>query len=200
MPCKRTLLLLLSIIPMLGCQNGGLAGPPQVPTPTKGDIWFELDYSDATTSTTPHITYSQTDGWADADWAPQGAGALEVWDLYNGMAVEIDPIGKSLTIGSSDALQVLIGLEKLKEYSSAVVRVEGRGTATSSSTSFDVYNPLNSIGASASIERDWSIHVVELDLQSALVAGVGLQGIRVQPTTNGIALVRLRVSLLGAAW
>jgi hypothetical protein len=123
-----------------------------------------------------------------------------VTDLYNNMAVEVDAVGKSLTIGSGDALQVLIGLGKLKQYSSAVVRVEGRSKAASGSASFDVYNPLNSLGASASIGNEWLIHVAEVDMQSALLAGVGQQGIRVHPTNNDIALVRLRVSLLGATW
>ena len=46
-------------------------------------VWFEIDYSSASTATSPAWTFSNTPGWTGADWAPNGYSWPEVWDLYN---------------------------------------------------------------------------------------------------------------------
>lgn len=167
-----------------------------------GTVWLEIDYSNAYTPSSPAWSYSPTPGWGEAQWATQGKSWPEAWDRFNNMSVVDDRIGRELEIGSSSQLQLMIGLEQMLGYSSARVRLEGRSLATSSTVSFDVYNPLNNCGASGTMSQDWTVHVVELDLGHCLLtgSGAGVEAIRVAPTNGTLALVRMRVTLLGASW
>jgi hypothetical protein len=96
----------------------------------------------------------------------------------------------------------MIGLKKLLSYSSVAVQIEGRSASTSSSVTFDVYNPATSIGTSGAIGNDWSVHLIELDLGAAMVSGDELQAVRVEPTGGSgmLALVRMRVCVHDAEW
>ena len=165
-----------------------------------GEVWVEIDYTGAYTPESPQWSFSPTPGWGAAQWAQPPKTWPEAWDRWNNMVVETDPIGKSLTIGSSSELQLMIGLEELLSYTSISVRLEGRSKATSSSVNFDVYNPLNNCGSSGTMSQDWTVHVVDLDLGSCAVVGAGVQAIRVSPTNGTLALVRMRVTLHGAQW
>jgi hypothetical protein len=176
--------------------------PSTMPTATPTDIWLEVDYGGAYLSTAPAWSFSDTPGWAAAEWAPSGKSCPEVWDVYNNIAVELDPIGRCAILGSSSELQIMIGLKKLLSYSSVAVRIEGRSASTSSSVTFDVYNPATSIGTSGVFGNDWTVHLIELDLGSAMVSGDELQAVRVEPTggSGTIALVRMRVCVHDAEW
>jgi hypothetical protein len=124
----------------------------------------------------------------------------EAWDRFNNMSVVNDPIGRSLEIGGSSELQLMIGLEELLAYSSATVRIEGRSRATSSSLDFEVYNPWNGCGTTARFGNQWTVQVLDLDLASCFVIGQGVQAVRVAPVNGTMALVRLRLTLHGARW
>ncbi|MBI5533314.1 MAG: hypothetical protein HY898_11395 [Deltaproteobacteria bacterium] len=165
-----------------------------------GEVWVEIDYSSAYSPESPAWEFSPTPGWGAAQWAQPPKTWPEAWDRWNNMNVETDPIGKSLTIGSSSELQLMIGLEELVSYTSMSVRLEGRSKATSSSVSFDVYNPLNNCGTTGSMSQDWTVHVVDLDLGSCAIVGAAVQAVRVSPTNGTLALVRMRVTLHGATW
>jgi hypothetical protein len=89
------------------------------------------------------------------------------------MSVVSDPIGTVLAIGPSSELQLMIGLEELIAYDSAMVRLEGRSRSTNSWVYFDVYNPWNDCGTDSYMSQDWNIHVVELDLDECMVPGQG---------------------------
>ena len=167
---------------------------------TGGEVWVQIDYTSAYTPESPQWSFSNTPGWGAAQWAQPPKTWPEAWDRWNNMTVETDPIGKSLTIGSSSELQLMIGLEELVSYTSMSVRLEGRSKATSSSVQFDVYNPLNNCGTTGSMSQDWSVHVVELDLGNCAVIGAGVQAVRVSPTNGTLALVRMKVTLHGATW
>jgi hypothetical protein len=80
------------------------------------------------------------------------------------------------------------------------VHIEGRSLATSSSVDFDVYNPLNGCGGSASMAQDWTIHAVDVDVSACMVIGAGVQAIRIEPTNGTVALTRMRLTLGGASW
>jgi len=166
------------------------------------DVWMEIDYGSAYTPTSPAWSFSATPGFASAQWATTGKTGPEAWDRFNDMSVEDDPIGRALIIGPSGQLQVMFGLLTLASYDHMSVQLEGRSCDTSSSVSFEVTNPLNGCGASGSMDQDWTIDLVDLDLQSCAVAGAGVQAVRVAPTggSSSIALVRLRVTLFGASW
>jgi len=164
-------------------------------------LWVELDYTSANSPSSPSWSFSNTPGWGAKQWAASGKSWPEAWDLYNNMQVKWDPIGSdALIIGSGQALQLMIGLQALKSYQKAVVRLEGRGYATSSSAQFDVYNPLNNCGASAKMAHDWSVHGVDVDIGNCMVIGGGTQAVRIKPTVNGLALLRVRLTLQGASW
>jgi hypothetical protein len=176
------------------------AAPP-TPTPTPVDIWVEIDYSAAYSAVAPAWAFSDTPGWVAADWAWTGETSPEVWDVYNNITVEADPIGKCAILGSGATLQVMIGLKKLVSYGSIVVHLEGRSASSSSSVSFDVYNPLNSTGTSGSFDQDWKVHSLDLDLGTAAVCGEE-QAIRIEPTggSSSMALARMRITLHDAVW
>ena len=176
--------------------------PSPGPTPTPMDVWLEIDYSNAYAPTVPAWSYSDTPGWATANWAPEGKTGPEVWNVYNNAIVGDDPIGRCALLSSGCCLQIMLGVKNLISYSSTTVRVEGRSASTASSVTFDVYNPLNSSGTSGSLAYDWSVHLTELDLGSAIVCDEALQAIRIEPTggSSSLALVRLRITLHDALW
>jgi hypothetical protein len=165
-----------------------------------GEVWIEIDYSSAQSPRSPSWRFSQTPGWGPSQWAAVNATQPEAWDRWNNMSVVNDPIGRSLEIGSSSELQLMIGLEELVGYDSATVRIEGRSRSTSASAQFDVYNPWNGCGTSATISNSWDVHVVELDLGQCFEVGQGVQAVRVEPTNGTLALVRLRLTLHGAVY
>lgn len=166
-----------------------------------GEVWIEIDYDSAYTPQSPGWSNSATPGWGEAQWAPPGWSYPEAWDRFNNMTVEWDPMGsKALMIGSSSQLQLMIGLEELLSYSSATVRLEGRSYSTTSSVNFEVSNPINGCAVAGSMSNDWTIHVEELDFGQCLVAGTGLQAVRVDTLSGTLALVRMRVTLHDATW
>jgi hypothetical protein len=123
----------------------------------------------------------------------------EAWDRWNNMDVVSDPIGTVLELDGE--LQLMIGLEELVSYDSVTVRIEGRSRACCSQVTFDVYNPWNGCGISgAQLGQQWDVQTLELDLGNCLVPGQGVQAIRVDPTSGTVALVRMRVTVHGAAW
>lgn len=184
--------------PDAGPPDSGVA--PDAGQPGSGDIWVEIDYSSASTSRSPAWRFSSTPGWGSAQWAAENATRPEAWDRWNNMSVVNDPIGRSLEIGGSSELQLMIGLEELLAYSSATVRIEGRSRSTSSSVQFDVYNPWNGCGVSTTLGNQWQVQVVELDLATCFVVGGGVQAVRVSPVNGTVALVRMRLTLHGAAY
>jgi hypothetical protein len=188
---------------LIGCIPSPVDNPSLPPgtTPTPTDIWLEIDYSNAYASTAPAWSFSDTPSWAAAEWAPSGKSYPEVWDVYNSITIEEDPIGRCAILGPGSTLQIMIGLDKLLSYGSVGLRVEGRSASTSSSVTFDVYCPVTSVGASGVFGNDWSVHLVELDLGSA-VNGEALQAVRIEPTGGSgiIALVRMRVCVHDAEW
>jgi hypothetical protein len=194
------------LFPLCGLFLGCNVAPPEEPPvdtqpPTPVDIWVEIDYSSSYSAAGPAWTFSDTPGWGSADWAWTGTGYPVARDTYNNITLEEDPIGRCAILGSGASLDLLIGLKGLSTYSSATVRIEGRSASTSASVIIDVYNPLNSIGTSASLGNDWTVHVLELDLGKAAVIGED-QAIRVEPTggSSSLALVRMRLTLHDAIW
>ncbi|MBI5487371.1 MAG: hypothetical protein HY905_08565 [Deltaproteobacteria bacterium] len=165
-----------------------------------GAIWLEIDYSAASSPSSPAWSFSATPAFGAAQWATEGASYPEAWDRWDNMAVVDDPIGRALEIESGDELQVMIGLEELTGYDSATVRLEGRSRSTSSHVWFDVTNPLSGRGVSGEMSQDWTVHVVELGFGTCLLPGEGVQAVRVSPTSGTLALVRLRVTINGATW
>jgi hypothetical protein len=158
--------------------------------------WFEIDYSGAFTATNPAWTYSATPGWGEPEWAASGSSWPEVWDLYNNINVSNDPIGKVAVVGPSGVLQIMLGIGGMTAYSHATVCVEGRSVATSSQVVFDVYNPLNNCGASATMAHDWSIHATAVNLGTCLIPNNDFQAIRIDPTGGSSTLGVMRVTLV----
>lgn len=174
---------------------------PDAATGGTGEVWIEIDYSNANTSRSPTFRYSSTPGWGEAQWAAVNARWPEAWDRFNNMQVVNDPIGRSLEIGGGSELQLMLGFEELISYSYATVRLEGRSRATSSPVTFDVYNPWNGCGAgAATFGQQWQVQAVELDLAQCYEIGQGVQAVRVDPTSGTIALVRLRLTLHDAVY
>jgi hypothetical protein len=164
------------------------------------EIWVEIDYSSAYSPQSPDWSFSDTPGWGPAQWAMPGDSWPEAWDRWNNMSVVSDPIGTVLEIGSGSELQLMIGLEELISYDATRVRLEGRSRATASWVYFDVYNPWNNCGTDGHMSQDWTIHVVELDLDQCMVPGQGVQAVRVDPTQGTLALVRMRVTITNPLW
>ncbi|MCC6523651.1 MAG: hypothetical protein IT373_13430 [Polyangiaceae bacterium] len=165
-------------------------------------VWFEIDYSSAFTATNPDWLFSPTPGFGEPAWAPSGSSWPEVWDVYNNIAVTNDPIGKLAALGPSSTLQVMLGLTTLQSYSHATVCVEGRSISSSSSVTFDVYNPLNGCGASASMSHDWTVHAVGVDIGDCMLEGVDFQALRIEPSggSSALGIVRLRLTLHDAVY
>lgn len=164
--------------------------------------WFEIDYSSAFTATNPAWTYSMTPGWGEPQWAPAGSSWPEVWDLYQNINVSNDPIGKVAVVGPSGVLQIMLGLGGMSSYVSADVCVEGRSVATSSQVIFDVYNPLNNCGYSASMAHDWTVHATSVNLGQCLIPNEDFQAIRLDPTggSSTLGVMRVTVVLHGAVY
>ena len=116
------------------------------------------------------------------------------------MSTNFDPMGYWAAIIDGEHLQLMIGLQNLVSYTSATVRLEGRGYSTNASAQIDVYNPLNNCGVSTSMAHDWSLHVVDVNIGNCLVVGGGVQAIRVDPTSQGLALHRMRLTIHGAVY
>jgi len=116
--------------------------------------------------------------------------------------VTTDPIGKLALIGPSGVLQIMLGLASLQSYSYATVCVEGRSVSVSSSVIFDVYNPLNGCGNTASMSHDWTVHAVGIDLGSCMIEGNDFQALRIDPTggSSALGVVRLRLTLHDAVY
>ncbi|MBI4954360.1 MAG: hypothetical protein HY908_20215, partial [Myxococcales bacterium] len=92
--------------------------------------------------------------------------------------------------------------EELVAYDSVTVRLEGRSRATSSPVWFDVYNPLNGCGASASMSHDWTVHAVGVDIGNCMLEGVDFQALRIEPSggSSALGIVRLRLTLHDAVY
>lgn len=188
----------------VGSTSGSGGGP--VATDACGHAldgpWFEIDYSSAFTATNPAWTYSMTPGWGEPQWAPAGSSWPEVWDLYQNINVSNDPIGKVAVVGPSGVLQIMLGLGGMSSYVSADVCVEGRSVATSSQVIFDVYNPLNNCGYSASMAHDWTVHATSVNLGQCLIPNEDFQAIRLDPTggSSTLGVMRVTVVLHGAVY
>ena len=167
-----------------------------------GDIWFELEYTSSSSPTSPSWSSSATPGWGESEWAYQGESWPEAWYPLGSTVVKFDNIGDhALIIDSSEHLQVMIGLQDLSSYTKVVVHLEGRGYSASASAHFDVYNPWNGCGVNnVTMAHDWTVHTVDIDLGTCLVPGGGAQAIRVAPTSQGLALTEMRVTIEGAVF
>ena len=163
---------------------------------------MQLHYTQWSTPTSPTWTFSNTPNWVAKDWAYSGQNWPEAWDPLKGMVVKYDPIGTyAAIISSGKHLQVMLGVAKLKSYSDLIVRLEGRGYSTNSSAKINIYNPLNNCGVTGvTMAHDWSMHVVEVSLAGCLIAGNNTQAIRVAPTSQGVVLVKMKVTLVGAVY
>ena len=165
--------------------------------------WVEVEYSQAGASaTSPSWSYSATPGWGESQWAAQGESWPEVWDVYNNIEVDTDPIGVLATVGGSGTWQMMIGLQDLAGYDHATVCVEGRSVSASASVQFDVYNPLNDCGDSTTMAHDWSVHAEGIDLGSCLVPGGGVQAVRIETSggSGALGIKRVTVALHGAVY
>src|SRR5438270_181462 len=87
-----------------------------------------------------------------------------------------------------DDARLRLGLTSLVSYTSATVHLEGRSRATSSPVDFNVLNPLNNCGNSASMSQDWALHPTDVDLQTCMVVGEGVQAVRIDPQNGSVAL------------
>ncbi|MEM6996485.1 MAG: hypothetical protein AAF721_38630 [Myxococcota bacterium] len=165
--------------------------------------WLEIEYDQAgVPATSPSWTYSNTPGWGEAEWASQGESWPEVWDVYQNIDVDNDPIGVVATVGSSGTWQLMLGLQDLVDYDSASVCVEGRSVSAVASVQFDVYNPLNDCGGSAMMAHDWNMHAEGVDLGTCFVAGGGVQAVRIEASggSSALGIKRVRVVLHGAVF
>ena len=177
-------------------------GTPDLGTPGTGEVWIELDYTNAYTPRSPTWRFSNTPGWGPAQWAMEGDTWPEAWDRWNNMTVGSDPIGTSLLIGSSSELQLMIGLEEMLSYQSMTVRLEGRSRSTCCSLTFYVTNPLNNCGTSAQMSNDWNPDIIDVPLNTCLLTGPSgrIEAVRIDPQSGTMALRRMRVTLHGASW
>ncbi len=166
-----------------------------------GDPWFKIEYTSSSQPTSPSWTFSSTPAYSSKDWAYQGKNWPEVWDVFNSIEVKNDPMGAwAAIIDTGDTFQVMLGMGKLKSVQDVEVVLEGRGYSSSSSGKFDVYNPLNNCGTSVTMAHDWSIHVAKVSLGACMIPGNTTQAIRIKPTVNGVALARMKVTLVGASY
>ncbi|MFH2010992.1 MAG: hypothetical protein ABI333_30615 [bacterium] len=166
-------------------------------------VWFEIDYTSAYTATNPDWTFSATPGWGEPQWAPNGSSWPEVWDVYNNISVGSDPIGYTIAhLGPSSTLQVMLGLAGLTSYTYASVCVEGRSVSATSSVIFDVYNPLNGCGASATMAHDWTVHAVGVNLANCFISNNDFQALRIEPSggSSSLGIMRVRLILHGAVY
>ncbi len=191
-------------VPDLGPPDLGTPdlGFPDSGAPGAGDLWIEIEYTNAFSPRSPTWRYSMSPGWPASAWTFTGSNSngAEAWDRFNNMQVVNDPIGRVLEIGGSSELQLMFGLSGLISYTGATVELYGRSRATSSRVLFDVFNPINGCGNSGEMSQDWTPDLVLLDWSGCLVPGGMLQAVRVDPTSGTVALVRLRLTIHGAVW
>lgn len=165
--------------------------------------WLEIEYWQAgVPATSPDWDYSMTAGWGEAQWATQGESWPEVWDLYQNIDVDNDPIGVVATVGSSGTWQLMLGFQDLVAYDYASVCVEGRSVSATASVQYDVYNPLNDCGGSSTMAHDWNMHAEGVDLGQCFVPGGGVQAVRIDTTggSSSLGIKRVRVILHGATY
>ena len=185
-----------------GNTSGDDAG--SVVAPGMGDVWMRIDYRNAYTPRSPRYSYSDTPGWGEAEWAATDMSWPEIF-AWGSVSVDDDPINapgeQSLLTGSSGVFQIMIGLQDLIAYDRVEVVLSGRSRATSSSATFDVYNPWNGCGVSGvTISNDWTPDVIVMDLADCMDIGQGVQAIRVEPINGQLAVLDVTVSLYGAEW
>ena len=164
--------------------------------------WVQVEYSqNGGAASTPTWSYSNT-AWGQAEWAMTNDSRPEVWDVFNNISVSSDPIGVLAKIGPSARFQLMFGLQDLTNYQSASVCIEGRSVSATASVFFDVYNPLNGCGANASMAHDWQVHAAGIDLGKCLVAGGGVQAIRIETTggSSTLGIKRMRLTLHGVVY
>jgi cysteine-rich repeat protein len=165
-------------------------------------VWFQIDYSNANTVSSPSYTYSPTPGWGEAQWAPAGKSWPYAVDLFNNASVITDQIGKvALLNGTNKAVRVYFGLVGLS-YSYATVCVEGRSYSVGSSVTFLVQEAKTKCGNSGNMANDWVIHATGVDLDECFLADDDFQAVQVQPSggSGSLSLKRLRVTLHNAVY
>ncbi len=165
--------------------------------------WMQIDYGNAYTITSPTRTYSNTPGFGEAQWNPNGQSFPEVWFIGGGSTqVSNDPIGKIAHIGPGAKLQMMIGLGSLISYSHATVCVEGRSVSTSASVLFDAYNPKNNCGMGGQMSHSWAIHATGIDIGNCLLEGDAFQAVRLEPWggSSHLGVRRVRVTLHNAVY
>ena len=188
-----------------GCQKTCV----KTPAPAKdacgfdGDgVWFQIDYSNASSVSNPSYSYSPTPGWGEAQWAPAGKDWPYAVDLFNNASVKNDQIGKvALLDGTNKAVRVYFGLVGLS-YSYATVCVEGRSYSVGSSVQFKVQEAKTKCENFGSMANDWSVHATGVDMDECFLSGDDFQAVQVQPTggSGALSLKRLRVTLHNAAY
>ena len=170
---------------------------------TDGDgVWFQIDYSNASSVSNPSYSYSPTPGWGEAQWAPAGKDWPYAVDLFNNASVKNDQIGKvALLDGTNKAVRVYFGLVGLS-YSYATVCVEGRSYSVGSSVQFKVQEAKTKCENFGSMANDWSVHATGVDMDECFLSGDDFQAVQVQPTggSGALSLKRLRVTLHNAAY
>ncbi len=163
-------------------------------------VWFQIDYSNANTVTSPAYSYSATPGWGEPEWAPTGKSWPYTVDLFNNASVINDQIGKvALLNGTNKAVRVYFGLAGLT-YDYATVCVEGRSYSVGSSVTFFVMEAKTKVGDYGMMANDWTVHATGIDMQHFFINNDEFQAVQVQPSSGSgaLSLKRLRVTLHGA--
>nr|WP_293173372.1 DUF4215 domain-containing protein [Nannocystis sp.] len=165
-------------------------------------VWFQIDYSNAGSVSSPAYTYSPTPGWGEAQWAPAGKNWPYAVDLFNNASIINDQIGKvALLSGTGEAVRVYFGLVGLN-YTYATVCVEGRSYSVGSSVTFRVQEASSKCENFGMMANDWSVHATGVDMQDCFIPGNNFQAVQVQPSggSGALSLKRLRVTLHGASY
>ncbi len=188
-----------------GCEKTCVKTPAQPKDACGYDsdgVWFQIDYSNAFSVSSPKYTYSPTPGWGEPQWAPQGKNWPYAVDLFNNAKVIDDQIGKvALLDGTNKAVRVYFGTVGLT-YTYATVCVEGRSYSVGSSVTFFVQEAKSKCGDYGSMANDWSVHATGVDLQDCFFPNDSFQAVQVQPSSGSgsLSLKRLRVTLHGASY
>ena len=165
-------------------------------------VWFEIDYENAFTVSSPGYKYSPTPGWGEAQWAPAGKSWPYAVDLFNNAKVIEDQIGTvALLDGTNKAVRVYFGLVGLN-YTHATVCVEGRSYSVGSSVTFFVQEASTKVGEYGMLSNSWEVHKSGIDMQHFFIAGKNFQAVQIQPSSGSgsLSLKRLRVTLHGATY
>jgi len=165
-------------------------------------VWFQIDYSNANTVSSPSYSYSATPGWGEAQWAPAGKSWPYAVDLFNNASVVQDQIGKvALLNGTNKAVRVYFGLVGLN-YTHATVCVEGRSYSVGSQVTFLTQEAKTKCGGNGSMAQDWVVHATGVDMKTCFIPGDSFQAVQVQPSggSGALSLKRLRVTLHGATY